>query len=166
MNSFNNKPHYILLCPVITPLYRSDTFLLFVLLTADSLWKYIQSCHNIYCLSLLLFYNSEHKTLTCCSVFITRTNCMECCSVLISMQSSSPTFSTPSTVTVSIFSCKVIKKDNSDICIALLATEKSGKQSKVHNKLQRINQQKNKQKLQLLPYQTWKFSLKKIKYEF
>ena len=119
MNRFNSKPHYIVLCPsVINPLYRSDTFLLFVLLTADSLWKYIQICHNIYCLLLLLFYYYEHKTLTCCSVFITRTNCMISSSVLISMQSSSvlilmqsssPTFSTP-TVTVSVFSCKVIKK--------------------------------------------------------
>jgi len=41
------------------------------------------------------------------------------------MQSSSPTFSTLSAVTVSIFCCKIIKKkDNSNICIALIATKK------------------------------------------
>ena len=31
------------------------TFLLFMLLTADSLWKYTDSCHNIYCLPLIYF---------------------------------------------------------------------------------------------------------------
>jgi len=31
-----------------------------MLLTADSLWKYIQNCHNIYCLPLLLFYYFEN----------------------------------------------------------------------------------------------------------
>jgi hypothetical protein len=40
------------------------------------------------------------------------------------MQSSSPTFSTLSTLTVSIFSCKVIKKYNSNIHIVLLVTTK------------------------------------------
>ena len=101
--------HFFVCCLCsVTPF--TITFVFFMLLTADSLCKYIQRCHNIYCLSLLLFYYFEHKTLTSCSVFITRTNCMKSSSVLILMQSSSPTFSTPSTVTVSIFSCKVIKK--------------------------------------------------------
>ena len=31
-----------------------------MLLTADSLWKYIQSCHNIYCLPLHFFYYFEN----------------------------------------------------------------------------------------------------------
>jgi hypothetical protein len=61
------------------------------------------------------------------------------------MHSSSPAFSSPSTVTVSIFSCKIIKKkkDNPNICTALLATDKSVKQSTIHNKQQRIHQQKH-----------------------
>jgi hypothetical protein len=77
------------------------------------------------------------------------------------MQSSSPTLSTPSTVTVSIFSCEVIKKDNSNIHTALLATDKSVEQSTIHNKQQRIHQQKHKKKHQLLNYQTWKLKSRK-----
>ena len=53
----------------------------------------------------------QQTTLTSCSLFTVRTNSsMQSSSVSILMQSSSPTFSTPSTVTVSIFSCKNIKK--------------------------------------------------------
>jgi hypothetical protein len=71
---------------------------------------------------------------------------MQSPSVLISMQSSSPpTFSTPSAVTVSIFSCKVKKKKkNSNTCTALLAKDKSIKQ---HNPQQAAqNQPKEKKK--------------------
>jgi hypothetical protein len=38
-----------------------------MLLTADSLWKYIQSCNKIYCLPLLVLYyfeNSDKQTLS------------------------------------------------------------------------------------------------------
>jgi len=44
----------------LIPFPFTITFLLFKLLTADSLWKYIQSCHNIYCLLLLLLYYFEN----------------------------------------------------------------------------------------------------------
>jgi len=48
------------------------------------------------------------------------------------MQSSSPTFSTLSTATVSIFSCKIIKrKDNSNTSITVLATKKKNPMTKV-----------------------------------
>jgi hypothetical protein len=62
------------------------------------------------------------------------------------MQSSSPTFSTPSPVTGSIFSCKLSKKDNSNICTPLLATDRRVEQSIIHNTQHRINQQKKKKK--------------------
>jgi hypothetical protein len=71
---------------------------------------------------------------------------MQCCSVLIVMQSSSPTLSTPSTVNVSIFSCEDIKKSNSNICTALLATDKSVEQNTIHNKQQTIHQQMHQKK--------------------
>jgi len=61
------------------------------------------------------------------------------------MQSSCPTFSPPSTVPVSIFSCKVIKKkDNWNTCIALLATEKRVEQNTIHKQQNnQPTQQKN-----------------------
>jgi hypothetical protein len=71
------------------------------------------------------------------------------------MLSSSCTFSTPSTNTVTIFSCKFTKKkDNSNICIALLATDKTIKQSKIHNKQQKINQKQITLKLPSLEIQS------------
>ena len=112
------------------------TFLLFMLLTADSLRKYIQSCHNIYCFSIILFYYFQHKTLTSCSLFTVHTDCMKSSSVLILM------LSTPSNVTVSIFSCKVIKKKIIGIHVQhCWPQKKSTKQSTIQNKQQRINQQ-------------------------
>jgi hypothetical protein len=73
------------------------------------------------------------------------------------MLSSSSTFSTPSTKTVSTFSCKFTKtKDNSNLCIALLATDKTIKQSTIHNKQQRINQKRKTLKLPNLEIQSLK----------
>jgi hypothetical protein len=49
---------------------------------------------------------------------------MQCSSGSDVVQSSSPTLTTLSTVTVSSFSCKNIKKVDSNICIAPIATDK------------------------------------------
>ena len=38
----------------------TDTFILFTLITEDSLWQYIQSCCNIHYLPLILFYYFEN----------------------------------------------------------------------------------------------------------
>jgi hypothetical protein len=55
------------------------------------------------------------------------------------MQTFSPTFSTP---TVYQFSTVMVsKKDNSNMCIALLATDNSTEQSIIQDKQHRINQQ-------------------------
>ena len=50
--SITNEPKFFLA--------RTITLLLFMLFIPDSLQKYIQSCHNIYCLPLLLLYHSEN----------------------------------------------------------------------------------------------------------
>jgi len=71
------------------------------------------------------------------------------------MQSSSPTFSPPSTVTVSIFSCKGIKKK----------IIQSWPQTTVLNKAQSTRSSKEStkrstKKHQLWNYQTWKFTVR------
>ena len=113
---------------------------------------------------IILCYYFEHKTLTSFSVFITRTNCMKSSSVLILMQPSSSTFSTPSTVTVSIFSCKVILKKKEVIPIYV---QHCLPHTKVSNKAQSTTnstKSKNKStKKKTLNYQTWKFTVWKSK---
>jgi len=60
------------------------------------------------------------------------------------MQSSSSIFSAPSTATVSIVSCNVIKEDNYNVCIALLATDNSIKQKTVVRAIEQTKRPKTK----------------------
>jgi len=78
------------------------------------------------------------------------------------MQSSSPTFSTPSTVTVTIFSCKFIKKNNSNIC-TIYCHRQEHRTKHSPQQAEKNPPKEAQEKHQLLNYQTWKFTVWKKK---
>jgi hypothetical protein len=83
---------------------------------------------------------------------------MQSSSVLILVQSSSPTFSSPSTVTVSIFSCKGIKKRQFKHMYST-ACHRQKHRTKHSPQQAGKNTPKEAQKHQLLNYQNWKLKV-------